>query len=604
MLSLLFALSFFTFSKTVELSPVEIEAPQSETQSSRSVQWPVTPQKLTPAVLLPQWDDAINSTNGLQTRTQGSPTFSIRGSAQSGRVLVLYDHTPLNFASGFGAPQIFLPKETLQQINVIKGPSSLFFGSQAMSGAIDFISKEYQTPELNINFSDTNESFLPWRKGSLAHQSYQLATPLYSSARSHWQSSFFYEDDDGQFPFQNNNASGVRQFNAQNLSRLVLKGSHQREHWRWDFNSILGRQILQSPGAVTLPLPTRQESDGVLVSLTPQVFFNDQSSLKSRFTFLKSEAEFKESNTPSYTHLTTGLWQNEWVYDFNQKTKLQFFADAFFHRLDSSFSGDDLKQNNFEAGPFLSFQLFENFTHQIGGRYLSNSGQFLPTVSTHFLFQSVDSWISYAEGFRNPSLSDLYSLSPFFVGNSDLDPEQSKQWEMGVKNQNPQNLGWEVRLFQIEYQNFIESFEVSPGVFSRANRGSGYSRGLDTSLQWQRGWVRPEASYNYLDTRSRDLNRPFRLSPRHQINIGSSFLFSSFQFQIQNTHWYDSIDVSLNQAVPLQDWQQWNLFFHYMDSEKFRVSLGLINAFNQGKQLTLNYPEPQRKYWLQIHQSF
>ncbi len=604
MWSIVFLLSFLGWAEKVELSTIEIKANKFKAEATRSVEWPIKVETVTPAILLPQLDDAINSTNGVQTRTQGSPTFSIRGSAQSGRALVLYDHIPLNFASGFGAPRIFLPKENLETLLVVKGPSSLFYGSQAMAGAIDFVSKTYDKPEININFSDTNESFLPWRQGSLAHQSYQLATPLYQSSRTRFQTSFFYEDDDGQFPYQNESQSGVRQFNASNLSRITLKGVHKRENWRWDFNTIMGRQITQSPGAVTFPLQTRQENEGLLVSLSPHVFLTDEQSLKSRLTFLKSEAEFLENNVETYTHQTTGILQNEWVQNWGRWTKLQVFADAFFHRLTSSFSGDNLTQDNFEAGPFLSFQFLEQVTHQVGGRYLFSNDKFLPTASTHVYFSNMDSWVAYSEGFRNPTLSDLYSQSPSFVGNVDLRPETSHQWEVGLKNRKPFNLQWEFRLFHIEYENFIESFELSPGVFSRANRGGGYSRGLDSSLEWQSGWVRPQLVYNYLDSKSRELNRPFRLSPRHQITLGTNLVFSNFQLQIQNTHWYDTIDVGLNQSVALEDWQQWNFFLHLLSKRSFRVSLGLINAFNEGKQLTLNYPEPQRKYWIQIHQSF
>ena len=106
------------------------------------------------------------------------PGFSLRGSAQSGRVLILFNDIPLNFASGFGAPGIFLPKETIELISVIKGPASLFYGSQAMAGSVHFVPKTYTHPQMTLTLSDTNESFLPWRPGKLAHHNWQLASPL------------------------------------------------------------------------------------------------------------------------------------------------------------------------------------------------------------------------------------------------------------------------------------------------------------------------------------------------------------------------------------------------------------------------------------------
>ena len=118
------------------------------------------------------------------------------------------------------------------------------------------------------------------------------------------------------------------------------------------------------------------------------------------------------------------------------------------------------------------------------------------------------------------------------------------------------------------------------------------------------GIFQTSLAYNYLDTKSRQLNRAFRLSPRHQLTWNGWASWQQWQFHIQNTHWYRVIDVSLNQAVDLEDWQQWNFFLSYETEGKTQYQLGLINAFNEGKQLTLNYPEPQRKYWLQIRQRF
>ncbi len=601
--------SFFTFishATTLELPNVLVEGDPEKNESTRSIQWPVYKEKPKTSINLPQPDDALNAVNGLQVRTQGSPTFSIRGAEQTGRTLVLYNHIPLNFSSGFGAPRIFFPKETLSHVNLLKGPSSLFYGSQAMAGAIDFIPQKYSRPVFVANFSDTNESFLPWREGNLAHHSWQLASPLINGKRNFLQTSLFLEQDDGEFPYQTENSSGVRANNSQKMMRTVFNGESHLDRISINYDMILAKQNSISPGPTNNPFKTDQENTGGLLSITPHYFFTDQTSLKSRATYLFSNAEFTESGNFSYTDQITYILQNEFIHDWNSRTQLQFFADAFFHEMDNSFVGDNLKTENFELGPFLGFYSFDFLKHQIGGRYLTRGSRFLPSLSTHFYEDSFDLWLSYSEGFRNPSLNDLYAESPFFVGNSNLSPEKSSQYELGIQatQSNPYDLFWELRFFHMEYQNFIESFEISPGVFSRANRGEGYSRGIDLKLSkaWAQ-WV-GEVNYNYLETQNRQLDRPFRLSPKHQISWSVTKQWDSFQLQIQNTHWYEAFDISNNQAVELEDWQQWNFFLFTQITSNAQVNLGLVNAFNEGKVLALNYPEPQRKYWLQLKYQF
>ncbi len=606
MVFLISMISVLVHATTLELPNVLVEGDPKKTESSRSIQWPVYREKPKSSLNLPQPDDALNAINGLQVRTQGSPTFSIRGAEATGRTLVLYNHIPLNFSSGFGAPRIFFPKETLSHVNLLKGPSSLFYGSQAMSGAVDFIPRKYERPIFVTNFSDTNESFLPWRSGGLAHHSWQLATPIINRKKNFLQSSLFYEQDDGAFPYQVKGASGVRENNSQDLLRTVFNGESSLDKISISYDFILAKQNQISPGPVDNPYVTEQENTGGLLSITPHYFFTDQTSLKARVTHLFSDSEFLENGLETYTVQKTTILQNEFIHDWNPRTQLQLFADGFFHEMDNSFVGDNLKNERFELGPFMGFHSFEFLKHQIGGRYLTVNNKFLPSFSTHYLEEDFDLWFSYSQGFHNPSLNDLYANSPFFVGNSSLTPEESSQYEVGIQSikTNPTDYFWEVRFFHMEYKNFIETFEINPGIFSRANRGEGYSRGMDLSLSKVWGSLTGELNYNFLETENRQLKRPFRLSPKHQLSWSLTKNWSRFQFQVQNTHWYGTFDVQGNQSVPLEDWQQWNFFVFYQINSNIQINTGLINAFNQGKLLALNYPEPQRKYWLQFVYQF
>ena len=232
---------------------------------------------------------------------------------------------------------------------------------------------------------------------------------------------------------------------------------------------------------------------------------------------------------------------------------------------------------------------------------------FLPTLRASVLLENLESWLSYSQGFRNPSLSDLFSQSPFFTGNPQLAPERSEQYEYGLKSTSkPYLKSWDfdLRLFHIEYSNFIESFQIKPGVFSRRNRGRGYARGMDLELQWNPGFLKTSLNYHFLQTARRSTGQAFRLSPLHQIRWSASRELGVLKLELQNIHWYKNFDANNNKNVRLRDWQQWNLLFHLSPGKQWNLGLGLINVFNEPKEFSLNYPEPQRRYWFQIRYHF
>ncbi len=589
--------------EVIQVPPVLIHQTGLE-KETRSVKWHSSSTPSSPILNLPQMDEALNSLNGLQTRSQGSPGFSLRGSTQSGRVLVLFNDIPLNFASGFGAPSVFLPKEMIGRISVIKGPASLFYGSQAMAGSLNFIPKIYNRPQIAFTLSDTDESFLPWKKGQPGHSNWHLVSPLIQKTKKQFlQVSLVSENNDGQFPYQTSSSRGVRQSNGSQLFRFVMNGKTQWNKFKLSYDGILGNQKQQSPGPVNFPLKTEGQTRGGLISLTPHYFINDWQSLRSKISYMESHSLFNENEIMTFNKQKTWILQNEWIMDFSHFTQIQFFVDHFHHELNNSFSGNGLKQERFEVGPFVSFHSFSRLKHQMGGRYLNQGERFLPTFKTSLNFKNYESWISYSQGFRSPGLSDLFSKSPFFKGNPQLKPELSEQYEWGIrKTKTPSLQSWtfDLRLFHMEYKDFIESFETKPGLFSRKNQGQGYARGLDLETNYLLGPLTLQLNYNFLETRKKSTGQAFRLSPRHQISWNGIYKFGPVDLEVQNIHRYKIFDVIQNKNIPLEDWQQWNCLLHSQIWKNLKISLGLINIFNQRKELSFNYPEPQRRYWLQM----
>lgn len=332
----LFLFSLQGFAQTQNLPTTVIVAEDPETESPRASLWPAQTEIFNESTALPQFEETLNSIGGIQSRFDGSPTISMRGSGQSGRVLTLYNDIPLNFATGFGPPEILFPKEIIGKVVVVKGPSSLFYGSQAMSGSVNFLPEKVKKTQLRFGISDTDNSYLPWTEGRLSQHNVTFISPLWSKEKSFSQFSLFNDYDDGEFPFQSKDVSGTRDHSKKKTQRATLWGTEKFRTIDLHYNLIWGNLDKESPGAINFPLPTEEKTQGYLVSLSPTIKLSDSLRTKVRTHFIKVESDFIDPAQVTKLDQQTSLLQSELNWTPLSQLNIQLFNDYFHHQIDSS----------------------------------------------------------------------------------------------------------------------------------------------------------------------------------------------------------------------------------------------------------------------------
>ena len=134
---------------------------------------------------------------------------------------------------------------------------------------------------------------------------------------------------------------------------------------------------------------------------------------------------------------------------------------------------------------------------------------------------------SYGTGVAQPSFFELFGFNPdFFFGNPDLKPETSKGWDAGLDYSFADGRGMvSITYFDANLNNEIfTDFAVFP--FTVSNRGGKNTRdGLETSLRYSPlDGVQLAASYTYTDakddTGARELRRP-----RHLGSVNATYRF-------------------------------------------------------------------------------
>lgn len=205
--------------------------------------------------------------------------------------------------------------------------------------------------------------------------------------------------------------------------------------------------------------------------------------------------------------------------------------------------GDPNQDQSYDQTSFAAEylgRLFEGFSWSLSGRHndfsdFDNIGTWQLGAS-HQVDEGVRVRGSYGTGIKVPTFTERYGFfEDFFIGNPDLRPEQSRGWEVGV-DLGPRNQRWLVQLsyFDQVLTDEIDGFVFDPVsfVFTAANKDTDSDRkGFELALD-----LRPldglslGASYTYTDATETDFaGMPVRelRRPRHMGGLSANYRFAA-----------------------------------------------------------------------------
>lgn len=125
---LVFAVIFINFCASANNSDQEnreredlVIAPRLEPFSQRSGAWPHQLKiPLEGSQHLSNWWDDSRGEPGVDSRSQGLPAISIRGSVKGDRTLMMLDGIPLNLSDGLGPNELLIPYEIIGSTDFLK----------------------------------------------------------------------------------------------------------------------------------------------------------------------------------------------------------------------------------------------------------------------------------------------------------------------------------------------------------------------------------------------------------------------------------------------------------------------------------------------------
>ncbi len=495
----------------------------------------------------------------------------IRG-GQSNHNKVLLDGVPLNEPGGaFDFSN--LSAENLERIEVVRGPESALFGSDAMAGTIQLFTRrgKSDTRQPHVTLSGEGGKYRTWRARSAVFG--QIGAFDYSLD---W-ARFSTDNQDPNGFFHNTSVSGNFGLNMPRRTslRLILRGELGRAGTPG--NTAFGRPDLDS-------FFRRRDGYGSLTLRNQTTAFWNQ---RLTYSLGRSRQVSRDLGTdlpftPTFEGRTAAFQSFDFAFDFLDDTRrhhLSYQSDwqagsvahgLGQHLLTFAFDWDgELGElgDRFSRSPFTHPRR-DNFgwtlQHQaIWGRlFLTNGARaednnsfgttVVPRSSIAYLLRRGSGLIgatkakfNFGLGIKEPTFLESFSSNPFFLGNPDLAPERVRSFDFGVEQRFWNDRAkLEVNGFDNRFRDLIAFRTVSFNPFRGSFFNIGRSKAKGAEVIAELVPVRrlhAVASYTFLDSQitqrgAPNEGQPLLRRPRHS---GSLQIFWDWrQFDISSTTIY------------------------------------------------------------------
>lgn len=514
--------------------------------------------------------------------TGGVTTTFLRG-ANSQHTKVLLDGIPINDPSNasrlfdFGA----LSLHDIERVEVLQGPQSVIYGSDAIGGVVNIITRQGEGPG-RLRASVMGGSFGTHR------ESLGLSG---STDKVHYSINGEWRQTDG-FTATSPRVGGSES------DGFALGTFSGRFGWTPDCNTAV-QYIFRWSDALTeiddtpFTLGSPPTDDLHRKNLSEQFY--------QRVEMRRQSWEGTLEHVVSFSHTKIDREDTDDVFptDFHGNSHRFLYQANLYVMPGNTLSAgvDYLDENAFSASPFgtasasqRDIGLFVQDQIDIGNRLYTTIGarwddhNVAGASSTYRITSVVDLWEtgtrirgSIGTGFRAPALAE--NLFPF--GNPTLRPETSKGWEYGVEQDFADGLlVLGATYFRNDFRNLI-LFDFN--TFTLENVGMGRAHGIElwgSSLLTDT--VRLDASYTRTDTFDAGTGLPLVRRPQHKGTVA-----------LRKSYWCDTAQVALlgrfigsrldsrDGSVKLDDYVVWDLTADYFLRQDLRIFGRVDNLFDE-----------------------
>ena len=548
--------------------------------------------------------DLLRDVPGLavsRSGVQGSQTQIRARGAEANHLLVLIDGVEANDPSqGDELNWGTLSADDIERIEVIRGPQSSMRGSDAMAGVVNIITRSADEPysaklftetgsfstqrsgfsvggikgDLNVrlgvsttdtegdNVSRTGNEKDGYENTSINFKAgYKVSEELHVSFAARQSDGFNEFDADSDFDGFVEDQDRVSEFRN---STMRVQGDYASANGRWQHKLVIAQSSNDNEAF----------ADGILGNVT--------GSTKDQYQYIGSMFWDQAAQRISV------LAERE-EEDYQQRGPLNWGLNP----------NQDRERNTDSFAIEYRTDISDALTLAASGRYDDNSEfESANTMRVEAVYQISDNTrlrSAYGTAVKNPTFSERFGFYTNFIGNPNLDPEESTSWELGVDMElAPAALILSATLFDSELENEINGFVYDPATFgfTSANKdGVSKRQGIElTASATLTDDLSINSAYTYTDSVESDgaggyIDEVRRARHTGSLNVAwqateNLHINANTQFNGSQTDLYFPPFPTPSQTVTLDTYTLVNVTANYSATERLDIYVRLDNLLD------------------------
>lgn len=524
--------------------------------------------------------------------------MSLRGlSGGSGRLMVLIDGHP-QYMGMFSHPiadayQSFIA----ERVEVLRGPASMLYGSNAMGGVINIVTRQMSEDgvrtDLNAGYgsyntlqTDVTNRIRKGRFSSVASLSYNRTDGHRTDMGFEQYGGYAKIGYDVTDEWKIRADANLTHFNAsqpgpvsallldadqrvtRGMTSLAIENSYEKTSGAVSFFYNWGNHWINDgyePGKGEAPLDyrfnSRDDMMGISIYQSARLFKGNR--LTAGFDWFRFGGR---------------AWNN--YIEGEKKGNISEIADKREHEVAGYI---DFRQ---DIGSWLTFDVGvrADYHSRVGTEWIPQAG-----MSFH-LPHSMELKASTSKGFRYPTIREMYMFPP---QNPDLEPESMWNYELAFSQTLLEGrLSYGVNVFYINGRNMIVAVPRQGTTPLNMNTGAIRNAGLEAQAAWRinRTWS-VDANYSFLH-----MKYPVIGAPEHKLYAGGSFTKGRWNVStgLQYVNGLYTQVVTNGNGMNLQEnFILWNLFASFRITGWLSVWARGENLLAQEYEINAGYPMPK-----------
>lgn len=533
-------------------------------------------------------------------------SISLRGlSGGTARLMVMIDGHP-QYAGIFGHPiadayQSFLA----ERVEVLRGPASVLYGSNAMGGIINIVTRKMQEDGVKTN--------LRAGYGSYNTLETELTNRIRKGRFSSVISGSYNRTDGHRANMGFEQYGGYAKLGYEMTDNWNLRGDVNVTHFNASYPGPVDAPLLDGDqritrGMTSFAVENRYEKTSGAVSF----FYNwGNHWINDGYTPSAGEGPQDDRFNSRDNMMGVSLYQSTQFFKGNRITLGFDWFRYGGHAWSEYVSGENIgttselvdKHEDELAG-------YIDFRQDIGSWLTFNAGlradhhsriglEWVPQAGLAFhLPHALELKASASKGFRYPILREMYMFPP---QNPDLQPESMWNYELAFSQRLMEGrLTYGVNLFYIDGKNLIQTLP-NPNGSGMLNQNSGAIKNTGVEIQAayriNRQWS-VDGNYSFLH-----MENPVIAAPEHKLYAGANFSHGRWNVST-GVQYVEGLYTSVGENENKENFVLWNLRASFRASKWLDIWARGENLLAQKYEINAGYPMPRATVMAGFNLSF